>query len=104
MDYFRKGFLDDTFFYSVHTFARVRQHYTSQNIGGTDAWAVSPPQICLGGFPPVPSRSPPLVWRCLSYIHSLLLPQAPYDGLHVEASKFPTDNRRGKQYYTLANE
>src|SRR6218665_3050970 len=27
-------------FYSVHTFARIRRHTTSQNIGETDAWAV----------------------------------------------------------------
>ena len=59
-NYFRKEFLDDTFFYSFRTFARIRQHYTSQNIGGTDAWAVPPPQIFGGTVPPVSPRFPPL--------------------------------------------
>jgi len=48
-------------FYSVHTFARIH-NTTSQNIGGTDAWAVPPPQIFGGPSPrstPTP-RSPPL--------------------------------------------
>src|SRR6218665_1025550 len=48
------------FFYSVHTFTYIQQHYTSQNIGGTDAWAVPPPQI-LGDRPPSSPRSPPMV-------------------------------------------
>ena len=40
-------------FYSIHTFTRIRQHYTSQNIGGTNAWAV--PTSNFGGtVPPVP--------------------------------------------------
>src|SRR6218665_268423 len=30
------------------------------NIGGTNAWAVPPPQILGGTVPPVPPRSPPL--------------------------------------------
>src|SRR6218665_2688678 len=30
-------------------------------LGGTNAWAVPPPQILGGTFPPVPPRSPPLV-------------------------------------------
>ena len=41
--YFRKEFLYDTFFYSVRTFARIRQHFS--RYWGADAWAVSPPQI-----------------------------------------------------------
>src|SRR6218665_730902 len=32
---------------------------TSQNIGGTDAWAVTPSQL-LGGPSPSPPRSPPV--------------------------------------------
>ena len=32
--YLRKEFLDDTFFYSVRTFARIRQHYFSKYWGG----------------------------------------------------------------------
>ena len=47
-------------FYSVHTFARIRQHYFSK-YWGTDAWAFPPPHIFLGGPSPlVPPRSPPL--------------------------------------------
>ena len=33
---------------------------TSQNIGGTDAWAVPPPQILRGTVPPVLPKSPPM--------------------------------------------
>src|SRR6218665_2057352 len=33
---------------------------TSQNIGGTDAWAVLPPQSFLGTVPQSPYRSPPV--------------------------------------------
>src|SRR6218665_1991148 len=62
LHYFRKEFLDDTIFCSVRDFARIRQHYTSQNIGGTDAWAVPPPQI-LGDRPPVPIGL--RLWRSL---------------------------------------
>jgi len=39
-------------FYSVRTFTRIRQT-TSQNIGGTDAWAV-PTSNFRGTVPPVP--------------------------------------------------
>src|SRR6218665_934027 len=57
--YFRKEFLDKTIFYSVRTFARIRQHYVYfSKYWGTNAWAVPPPQI-LGG--PSPPRSPPLL-------------------------------------------
>src|SRR6218665_3080938 len=50
----------NTSFYSFHTFPRIRQHYTSRNIGGMDAWAV-PHLKFLGDHPPSPSRSPPLM-------------------------------------------
>src|SRR6218665_2426244 len=42
----------NTFFYSVHTLTRIRQHYFSK-YWGTNAWAVPSPQI-LGDRPPVP--------------------------------------------------
>src|SRR6218665_37667 len=60
--YFRKEFLDNTyFFYSVRTFTRIRQQYFSNYWGGTDTWAV-PHLNFLGGLsPPVLPRSPPLV-------------------------------------------
>src|SRR6218665_2766592 len=56
--YFIKEFLFDTFF-TLFVHSRASDNTTSQNIGGTDAWAVPPPQI-LGDHPPSPSRSPPL--------------------------------------------
>src|SRR6218665_2196802 len=39
------------FLYSVRTFARIRQHYFSKYWRGTDAWAVTPPEI-FGGLSP----------------------------------------------------
>ena len=58
--YFRKEFLHKTNFYSVHPFARIRQHYFSK-YWGTIAWAVPPPKIFGGTVPPSPPpRSPPL--------------------------------------------
>jgi len=48
----------NTFSYSFHTFAHIRQHYFSE-YWGTNAWAV--PHLKLWGtVPPVPPRSPPL--------------------------------------------
>jgi len=44
----------NTFFYSVDTFTCIRQHYFSKYWGGTNAWAVPPPQIFGGSSPPVP--------------------------------------------------
>src|SRR6218665_1145769 len=35
-----KNSLTTPFFYSLRTFARIRQHYFSKYLGGTDAWAV----------------------------------------------------------------
>src|SRR6218665_2553302 len=49
--YFRKEFLDDTFFYSVRTFALIRQHYFSKYWGGRMHGPSTPPQI-LGDRPP----------------------------------------------------
>ena len=54
-----KNSLIRTFFYSVHPFARIRQHYFSK-YWGSNAWAVPPPKI-WGDRPPSPPRSPPLV-------------------------------------------
>src|SRR6218665_305935 len=55
------------FFYSVHTFARIPQHYFSKH-WGTDAWAVPPPQI-FGDRPPIPPRSPPLHIHIYIYMY-----------------------------------
>src|SRR6218665_65632 len=43
------------FFYSVHTFARILQHYFSKY------YLLNTPQMFLGPSPPVSLRSPPLV-------------------------------------------
>src|SRR6218665_490309 len=55
--YFRKEFLYGTFF-TLFVLLRASDNTTSQNIGGTDARAVPPPQI-LGG----PSPQSPLGLR-----------------------------------------
>jgi len=60
--YFKKEFLDNTSFFTLFVLSRVSDNTTSQNIGGTDAWTVPPPQI-LGDRPPRPPKSPPLVDR-----------------------------------------
>src|SRR6218665_794094 len=43
-------------FFTLFILSHVSDNTTSQNIGGTNAWAVPPPQIFLGG----PSPSHPL--------------------------------------------
>src|SRR6218665_3327532 len=45
-------------FFTLFILSRASDNTTSQNIGGTDAWAVPPPQIW--GPSPSPSSSPPL--------------------------------------------
>src|SRR6218665_2753157 len=47
-------------FFTLFILSRRSDNTTSQNIGGTNAWAVPPPQILGGTVPPVPPRSPPL--------------------------------------------
>src|SRR6218665_3289932 len=49
------------FFYSVRTFARIRQHYFSKYWG--DQCMGRPPPEILGDRPPSPPRSPPLSGR-----------------------------------------
>src|SRR6218665_1592026 len=42
-------------FFTLFVLSRASDNTTSQNVGGgTDAWAVPPPQIWGGGVPPVP--------------------------------------------------
>jgi len=53
------------FFYSGRACGRIRQT-TSQNIVGTDAWAV-PPTSNLGDRPPSPRRSPPVAIQILKF-------------------------------------
>src|SRR6218665_2070932 len=47
-------------FFTLFILSRTSDNTTSQNIGGTNAWAVPPSQILGGPSPPVPPRSPPL--------------------------------------------
>src|SRR6218665_2022793 len=49
-----------TRFFTLFVLSRASDNTTSQNIGGTDAWAVPPPQI-LGVRPTSPPRSLPLL-------------------------------------------
>src|SRR6218665_1045770 len=55
-----KNSLIKPFFYSVHTFTRIRQHCFAKYHGGADAWAVPQLQFFWRAVPPVPPRSPPL--------------------------------------------
>src|SRR6218665_1753563 len=48
-------------FFTLFVLSRASDNTTSQNIGGTDAWAV-PTSNFWGDRPPSPPRSPPLVW------------------------------------------
>jgi len=56
----------NTFFYSFHTFAHIRQHYFSK-IWGTNAWP-SPHLKLWGAVRPVPPRFPPLT-LCLPMVN-----------------------------------
>src|SRR6218665_3287209 len=56
--YFGKEFLASTIFYSVRTFARIRQHYFSKYWGDQCMGRSSTSN--LGDRPPRPPRSPPL--------------------------------------------
>jgi len=50
------------FVFSLFVLSQASNNTTSPNIWeGTDARAVPPPQIFLGGRPPVPSKFPPMV-------------------------------------------
>src|SRR6218665_2158259 len=49
-----KKFLDDTYFFTLFKLSRPSHNTTSQNIWGTNAWAVPPPQILGGPSPQSP--------------------------------------------------
>src|SRR6218665_2009625 len=70
--YFSKEFLDKIIVFTLFVLSRALNKTTSLNIGGTNAWAVPPPQILAGTVPP---RSPPLVggvvWYCAEVWFSL---------------------------------
>src|SRR6218665_1455074 len=51
-----------TLFFTLLILSRASDNTTSLNIGGTNAWAV--PHLIFGGtVPPVPLRSPPLLFQ-----------------------------------------
>src|SRR6218665_1982151 len=53
-------------FFTLFILSRTSDKTTSQNIGGTNAWAVPPTSNFGGTVPPSPPRSPPLrpfLWR-----------------------------------------
>src|SRR6218665_2653795 len=54
-----KNSLMTPFYFTLFVLSRAFDNTTSQNIGGTDSWAV-PTSNFLGGPPPSPPRSPPL--------------------------------------------
>src|SRR6218665_1296045 len=56
----------NTFFYSFHTFAHIRQHYFSKYWG--DECMGRPPPQTLGGPSPSPPRFPPLVPELTTYV------------------------------------
>jgi len=47
-----------TLFFTLFVLSRASDNTTSQNIGGTDAWAVPSPKKIFGDRPSVPLRSP----------------------------------------------
>src|SRR6218665_1977707 len=55
----------NTIFHSVHAFTHIRQHYFSKHWGGTNAWAVPPPQVLGGPSPPPPSSPSDKLRTCL---------------------------------------
>ena len=59
---FHTKFLDDTFF-TQFVLSHASDNTTSQNIGGTDAWAV--PHLKFRAHPPVPLGIRP--FRCSVY-------------------------------------
>ena len=65
--YFRKEFLYDTLFYSVRTFARIRQHYFSKYWGRMHG--PFPTSNFVGTVPPVPPRYPPLLLMLILLKH-----------------------------------
>src|SRR6218665_317904 len=94
--YFRKEFLDKTIFYSVSTFARIRQNYFSK-YWGTNAWAVPPPQIFGGTVPPVPLGLRPwekenlFVLRVCLHLHQRM--HGTFDIIYGLSDDVPSEDR-----------
>src|SRR6218665_1724591 len=61
-------FLDKTIFFTLFVLSRASDNTTFLNIGGTNAWAVPPPQFFLGGDRP---PSPPKVSAPADQFHSV---------------------------------
>src|SRR6218665_2084888 len=54
-NYFRKEFLHKTIFFTLFILLRTSDNTASLNTGGTNAWAVPPPQILGGPSPQSPA-------------------------------------------------
>ena len=58
-------------FSTLFILSRTSDNTTSQNIGGTNAWAVSPTSNFGGDRPPSPPRFPPLARSSNTRLHDL---------------------------------
>src|SRR6218665_823890 len=67
MSYSTLSSQQNTFFYSVHTFTRIRQHYFSKYWWGPMHGPSSPPQIFWGPVPTVPLGLRPWVQNIVTY-------------------------------------
>jgi len=59
--YFRNENSFVTPYFTLFLLSHASDNTTSQNIGGSDAWAVPPTSNFSGTVSPVPPRSPPLL-------------------------------------------
>jgi len=93
--YFKKEFLDDTYFYSVRAFVPIRQHYFSKYWG--DQCMGRPHTSNFGGDrPPSPPRSPP--WRQRNWTRHIMRG----DSLQKEIIKGRMEGKRGGEGKTKA--
>src|SRR6218665_1255187 len=72
----QKKFLDDTYFFTLVKLSRPSHNTTSQNIEGTNAWAVPPPQIFGGPSPQSPLGLRPCPARVTRLHHRWGVPEA----------------------------
>src|SRR6218665_916272 len=61
---------EKTPFFTLLILSRASDNTTSLNIGGTNAWAVPPPQIFWGAVPPAPLGLRPCIGRIVdTHLH-----------------------------------
>src|SRR6218665_1726993 len=99
---FQKEFLYDTFFYSVRTFSRIRQHYFSKYLG--DGCMGRPPPQTLGEPLPQSPRSPPLgpIYTATRLPHKQLTYRISGLSIRTGTSRSrPTTHPRGKRRLRL---